>query len=140
MGREAASVMAGLHRECFTREESWDTRSFAQLLSSPGVKGWVARDGMDLLGLLLVRFAVDECEVLTLCVHPSARLRGIGRMLMSNFLEISQARQSIIFLEVSIHNKVAQKLYSSLDFKNVGYRPRYYADGSDAIVLSFSEK
>ena len=39
------------------------------------------------------------------------------------------------FLEVSIGNKAARALYERAGFAPAGRRPRYYADGTDALVL-----
>jgi [ribosomal protein S18]-alanine N-acetyltransferase len=38
-------------------------------------------------------------------------------------------------LEVSISNAAGRALYDQTGFVEVGRRPRYYADGSDAMIL-----
>ncbi|HET8995878.1 MAG TPA: ribosomal-protein-alanine acetyltransferase, partial [Acetobacteraceae bacterium] len=38
-------------------------------------------------------------------------------------------------LEVAVDNAAARRLYESTGFTQVGRRKRYYADGSDALVL-----
>jgi ribosomal-protein-alanine N-acetyltransferase len=40
-----------------------------------------------------------------------------------------------MFLEVSDRNLPARALYAAAGFAEVGRRRRYYADGSDALVL-----
>ena len=40
-----------------------------------------------------------------------------------------------MFLEVSTRNEAARTLYARAGFTEVGRRARYYADGSDALVL-----
>jgi ribosomal protein S18 acetylase RimI-like enzyme len=40
-----------------------------------------------------------------------------------------------MFLEVDMGNFAAQALYRRLGFVQVGRRPRYYANGADALVL-----
>jgi ribosomal-protein-alanine N-acetyltransferase len=41
-----------------------------------------------------------------------------------------------LFLEVSTRNPAARGLYQQSGFQQVGRRRAYYADGSDALVLS----
>jgi ribosomal-protein-alanine N-acetyltransferase len=40
-----------------------------------------------------------------------------------------------IFLEVAEPNAAARALYACAGAREVGRRPRYYADGADALVL-----
>jgi ribosomal-protein-alanine N-acetyltransferase len=40
-----------------------------------------------------------------------------------------------MFLEVSEANGAARALYAAAGFEEAGRRRRYYADGSDALVL-----
>jgi ribosomal-protein-alanine N-acetyltransferase len=41
-----------------------------------------------------------------------------------------------MFLEVAPENFAARALYASAGYTEVGRRPRYYPDGSDALVLA----
>jgi [ribosomal protein S18]-alanine N-acetyltransferase len=40
-----------------------------------------------------------------------------------------------MFLEVAVGNAPAQALYRQAGFVEAGRRPRYYADGGDALIL-----
>jgi ribosomal-protein-alanine N-acetyltransferase len=40
-----------------------------------------------------------------------------------------------MFLEVSATNDAARRLYDGAGFVEVGRRPRYYADGTDAVLM-----
>jgi ribosomal-protein-alanine N-acetyltransferase len=42
---------------------------------------------------------------------------------------------ALMTLEVAAENSAALGLYRALGFSRVGRRPRYYADGGDAVVL-----
>ena len=87
-------------------------------------------------GLILVRVAGDEAEVLTLCVRPAQRRRGLGSVLLQEaVVHVAALGVRVLFLEVSIKNTVAHALYQQFSFVPVGRRPRYYSDGSDALVL-----
>ena len=105
---------------------------FAAHAGMPGVFALLDAEG----GMVLVRVAADEAEILTLAVAPGARRRGLGRRLMQ--AAAAQAREvgaSRLFLEVSSRNAAARALYQSQGFTQAGRRRRYYADGSDALVL-----
>jgi [ribosomal protein S18]-alanine N-acetyltransferase len=88
-------------------------------------------------GFILFRVAADEAEVLTLAVTPAARRHGLGRRLLRAALERAAAQGAArMFLEVSAANGPARGLYETAGFSEVARRPRYYVDGSDALVLS----
>ena len=127
-----AAAMAAIHRTAFPRGEAWGTDAIALQLALPGVIGWVDGRG----GMILARVAADEVEVLTLAVAPAARRRGLGTRLLDAAMTLATLRGArIAFLEVSISNVAARTLYARAGFTPTGRRPRYYADGTDALVL-----
>ena len=127
-----AAAMASIHRLAFPPAEIWGADAIALQLALPGVFGWIDPHG----GLVLARVAADEAEVLTLAVIPEARRQGIGARLLNAVLRLAEARGArAAFLEVSIGNTAAIALYARAGFTPVGRRARYYADGTDALVL-----
>lgn len=85
-------------------------------------------------GLLTVG---EEGDIQTIALDPEARGAGHGRAIMRALLAAAGDRGAHeIFLEVRADNPVAQSLYASLGFEQIGVRPRYYQpDGVDAIVM-----
>lgn len=85
-------------------------------------------------GLLTVG---TEGDIQTIAVAESARGTGQGRRLMNALLdEAGERGVTEIFLEVRADNPVAQALYASLGFAEIGIRPRYYQpDDVDAVVM-----
>jgi ribosomal-protein-alanine N-acetyltransferase len=127
-----AAAMAAIHHTAFPRGEAWRTDAIALQLALPGVIGWLDRRG----GMILARVAADEVEVLTLAVAPAARRRGLGTRLLDAAMTLATSRGACTaFLEVSISNTAARTLYARAGFTPTGRRPRYYADGTDALVL-----
>ncbi len=127
-----AIVMSDIHRASFPPAESWGPDAFALQLALPGVFGLLADQG----GAVLARGAADEAEVLTIAVLPSERQRGLGRLLLTAAMETAaRSGAETMFLEVSTVNIAARGLYDSAGFTPAGLRRRYYADGSDALVL-----
>lgn len=90
-------------------------------------------------GLLVVG---TEADIQTIAVAPDARGAGEGRRLMQALLTEAARRGVVnVFLEVRADNPVAEGLYASLGFAEVGVRPRYYQpDGVDAIVMRLEMK
>ena len=127
-----AAAMAAIHRLAFPPAETWGTDAIALQLALPGVIGWLDRRG----GMILARVAADEMEVLTLAVAPTARRLGLGTKLLDAAMTVATSSGArTAFLEVSINNVAARTLYARAGFTPTGRRPRYYADGSDALVL-----
>ncbi len=127
-----APAMAAIHRLAFLPAEAWGTDAIALQLALPGVIGWIDWRG----GMILARVVADEVEVLTLAVAPAARRGGLGTGLLDAAMTLATSRGArTAFLEVSIANAAARTLYARAGFSPTGRRPRYYADGTDALIL-----
>lgn len=128
-----APLFAALHATSFA--EPWDAQAFAVLLAQPGVMGWLWGDPP--AGLLLVRAAADEAEILTIAVTPDARKRGGGREMVEEALRVlGQGATRRVFLEVAADNTPALALYRNSGFAPCGQRPGYYAGGAiDAVIM-----
>ena len=81
-----------------------------------------------------------QADIQTIAVVPSARRKGLGRVLMLSLIDEARQRGAReIFLEVRADNPGAQALYETLGFEAIALRPRYYQpDGVDAIVMRLS--
>ena len=131
-GPAHAAVLAAIHAASFPPEERWSVDAIAQQLCQPGVFGLIDPEG----GMVLARVAADEAEILTLAVVPSARLQGKGRALVeAAAVHAEMHGAAMMFLEVSTANAGALALYAAAGFREVGRRRRYYADGSDALLM-----
>ncbi|HVY17058.1 MAG TPA: GNAT family N-acetyltransferase [Rhodopila sp.] len=130
-----AEAMAAIHAAAFPPAEAWDARAFREQLSLPGVLGLAHAAG----GLILLRVAADEAEILTLAVAPESRRRGVGHGLLQAAIGLlAEHGIRLLFLEVGVMNTAALALYASAGFEEVGRRRGYYADGSDARILRLS--
>lgn len=88
------------------------------------------------VGTIAVRRLPDRGEVLNLAVHPRSRRRGLGeRLLCEACHRLHHAGETRVGLEVRPDNVGALALYERCGFHAVGHRPRYYQDGSDALLL-----
>ncbi len=123
--------MAAIHAAAFPAAERWSAEAFATQLALPGGFGLIEAAG----GLVLLRVAADEAEVLTLAVAPEARRRGIGRALLEAAMAAVAQRAVTLFLEVARSNLPARSLYAAAGFVEAGSRRGYYPGGEDALVL-----
>ncbi len=100
---------------------------------APGEDG-----GERLLGYIISWLVHDEVHVLNVGTAPEARRRGVGRALMVAAAEAGRARGArLSTLEVRRSNLPAIALYLALGYREVGVRPRYYAEESeDAIIMT----
>ena len=91
----------------------------------------------EVVGFALVRCVSDEAELLFIVVGASHRCSGFGTLLLESLIEeVGKRGIRTLFLEVSDANSAAQRLYEKLGFERIGFRERYYPDGTSALVLS----
>jgi ribosomal-protein-alanine N-acetyltransferase len=93
-------------------------------------------DGMIAGYVVGARRSDGSGHIVSIAVKPSYRGRGLGRLLM-NSVEAEMISDGVkrIWLEVSINNRDALKLYRNLGYRIVGIKKNYYPDGSDAYLM-----
>jgi ribosomal-protein-alanine N-acetyltransferase len=127
-----APAMAAIHAAAFPLAERWGADAMALEITHLGAFGLVDPAGAFLLG----RVVADEAEILTLAVAPPLRRNGRAMALLEAAIaHVRAAGARALFLEVSTGNTAARALYARAGFTEVGRRFRYYANGSDALVL-----
>ena len=115
-----------------TYGEGWTRSQIAGILPMAGVSLVLARAAADqrCAGFSLSRAVADEAELLLIAVLPAQRRRGIGRLLLDEFMRESRDRGlSRVHLEVRYGNPAAE-LYRDAGFAPVGRRRNYY-QGAD---------
>ncbi|WP_354002927.1 ribosomal protein S18-alanine N-acetyltransferase [Microbacterium elymi] len=119
--------------------DAWSPRMMRDELASPHGRYLVlVSDGVvaGYAGLRAPSGAHDG-DIQTIAVAAASRGHGWGRMLLCALID-EAVRRGVrdLFLEVRADNPVAQALYVSEGFREVGRRPRYYQpDDVDAIVM-----
>lgn len=127
-----AAGLAAIHATAFPPREAWGADAIGLQLALPSSFGLLDPRG----GMLLGRTVSDQAEVLTLAVAPAMRRRGVASALLRNAKLLVGAHGTVtMFLEVATGNTAALALYRREGFVEVSRRRRYYADGSDAIVM-----
>lgn len=122
--------------------EAWTRSQLSGILPMAGVFLMLAVDRLrdSVVGFSLFRTVADESELLLIAVLPGEQRRGIGRLLLDDFIERARMRHlRRIHLEVRDGNP-AIAMYRAAGFSPVGRRRNYYhaLGGSryDAITLA----
>lgn len=130
------AVMAALHARAFPPREQWEADAISLQLNLPGTFGALALHDAQPQGFVLARVVADEAEILTLAVDPGFRRQGVAGILLQDAeTRAAQAGARSMFLEVAEPNAPARALYAGRDYRQVGLRRGYYADGANALVL-----
>lgn len=124
-----SSSIAALHGGAFAR--GWSDGEFQNLINDEKVISLIARDMSKQpskpIGFMLIRWVLDEAEILTIAVSKEAQRSGVGFALIDEGLRRLHAmRIAALFLEVEEGNQPALKLYRKMGFKKVGRRDNYY--------------
>lgn len=139
LGPGDLAELARIERASF--DAPWSERLLAQELV-PGdgrhPRGVRAPDGT-LAAVAIARLGLDALSIFIVAVDPAARRRGLGRALVRALAADARAAGlPRADLEVRCDNTAAIALYASEGFVPVGRRPRYYADGTEALLMSLT--
>tara|TARA_R110000782_G_scaffold167129_9_gene259316 strand:- start:61111 stop:61599 length:489 start_codon:yes stop_codon:yes gene_type:complete len=119
--------------------EAWTASQLAGFMSLPGVTLALARLDNACLGFSLSRQVIDEAELLLIATHRQWQKRGVGKMLLQDFIACSRKSHiGTLHLEVRDNNP-AIEFYVRHGFENMHRRPSYYK-GKDGVfydALSF---
>jgi [ribosomal protein S18]-alanine N-acetyltransferase len=118
----------------------WSAELFARELANPISRVDLLWFGEKLAGFLCSWMVGTELEILNVATAPACRRRGVAAALMRHvFARARSQGLTSAFLEVRVGNIEAINLYRKLGFTVVSRRPRYYADGEDALLMQWRE-
>ncbi len=120
-----------LQRLCFGAE-AWTRGMVEEELRRPGSIFLVAGNLIE--GFACAWAVMDELHLLQIAVHPGSRRSGLASRLHASLLDAARRHATAGWLEVRADNVGAIAFYAGLRWEIVGKRPRYYADGCDALV------
>ena len=85
---------------------------------------------------VLVLTLEGDGRIFAIAVDSRYRGRGVGRALLKlAFNTLRKRKIGFVRLEVRVSNNIAQRLYRSIGFMEIGFIPFYYKDGEGAIVM-----
>jgi len=105
-----------------------------------GHNAWVMTLDKEVIGYAIIMLSPGEAHILNICIDPDYQAKGLGRHLLHHLIKITnQTDIDMVLLEVRRSNTIAQLLYQSEGFHELGVRKAYYPaeDGrEDAIILA----
>ncbi len=114
---------------------AWSRESYAAELERADSLFLVADDGA-VIGYAVARLVDGEAQLLD--IAAAADGSGIGRALWTALATAARTRGAAkLTLEVSAANSRALLFYKRAGAHVVGRRPKFYNDGSDAILMDF---
>jgi [ribosomal protein S18]-alanine N-acetyltransferase len=133
---EDAPAIAALEREALGAD------AWSESLVTEGAAGRVpttlyvvATDGDEVTGYAATSI-VDVAELQRIAVAATHRRTGVATDLLARIEDEARARQvDRLLLEVREDNRGACAFYAARGFVELDRRPRYYADGTTAVVL-----
>lgn len=122
----------------------WSRQSFWEEASHTDAYYLIARD-VD-RDNLIVAYAgcwvlANEGHITNVAVDPDYQGQGLGRKLMNEITSrVKALGVDSMTLEVRPSNTVAINLYTSLGFRSVGQRPKYYTNPVEAAEIMWNTK
>lgn len=117
--------------------DAWPLQMFFDELAQPETRRYVvaevAGEIVAYAGLMCIEPIAD---VQTIAVVPEFEGKGIGSAVLTELIEEARRRHAAdVLLEVRADNPRAQQLYLRFGFEQIHVRPRYYRDGTDALIM-----
>ena len=127
-------VLASLEAACF--DVPWTEHAISEALADAKYIMLLGEEESHAVAYVIGWSVGDEAELARVGVLTSWRGRGWGEAVTRALMQqLHERRVKAVFLEVRVSNQTAQRLYQRCGFKRVGLRPKYYADGEDAVVM-----
>ena len=142
MVHEDADGVARVEAACMP--VPWSRQSFWEEASHTDAYYLIARD-VD-RDNLIVAYAgcwvlANEGHITNVAVDPDYQGQGLGRRLMNELTSrVKALGVDSMTLEVRPSNTVAINLYTSLGFRSVGQRPKYYTNPVEAAEIMWNTK
>lgn len=141
--RVRAATLADIEDVAALEAENLGADAWSPYLVGEGIAGnlptvfyLVAEVDGALVGHAVVSAVADIAELQRIAVTPAHRRGGLATELLEEGCRLARGSGADrLLLEVRDDNRDALRFYAARDFVEIDRRPRYYADGTTAIVL-----
>lgn len=136
-GAADVEAVARLEQECLGAD-AWSEGLVRQgvLGDLPTITYLVAEVEGDVVGHAVTSSAGDIAELQRIAVDEEHRRRGIAGALLAGVVDAARRTPADrLLLEVREDNAGALAFYAGQGFVAIDRRPRYYADGTTAVVM-----
>jgi ribosomal-protein-alanine N-acetyltransferase len=119
----------------------WSRNMFVEEMRNPFAYCFVTKreDGskQPVIGFVCFRNMAEESELLKICVHPVYRQLGVGKKLMTFYIDFSRQKGiKTFYLEVRSSNHSAIHLYHLFSYQSSGMRKNFYQGKFDALLMT----
>ena len=133
-------TVAGLELDAFP-QDAWTVAYLDEILGGriPGAELLVAELDGTVVGHAIASTVFEVAELQRIAVDAGHRRHGVARTLLAAVVDrAARAGAERLLLEVRDTNAAALGLYAATDFTELDRRPRYYSDGTTAVVLELT--
>ena len=92
-----------------------------------------------IIGYFFSKNVKNEYHVLNFALKKNYQHRGYGKLFF-NIIINEYILDGSVFLEVKRSNLSAINFYKKFNFKEIGFKKKYYSDGEDAIIMRLNKK
>lgn len=92
-----------------------------------------------IIGYFFSKNVKNEYHVLNFALKKNYQHRGYGKFFF-NIIINEYILDGSVFLEVKKSNLTAIHFYKKFNFKEIGFKKKYYSDGEDAIIMRLNKK
>ena len=92
-----------------------------------------------IIGYFFSKNVKNEYHVLNFALKKNYQHRGYGKLFF-NIIINEYILDGSVFLEVKRSNLPAINFYKKFNFKEIGFKKKYYSDGEDAIIMRLNIK
>ncbi len=135
MTLEDVDAVHRIEEDCFSVPWSHDA-FIKEVTENQCARYIVLKEDGEAVAYAGVWFILDEGHITNIAVRADRRGLGYGRRVVNALIQLAaDSGMSFLTLECRRSNVVAQSLYHSVGFVDVGYRKRYYDNNEDALVM-----
>ena len=136
MKKEDIPAVAVLEKEIFP--DPWSEQALAESLEQNHTLLLTAYEDRQLIGYLILYYALEDGEIARIAVIPEKRRQGVGARLLlelENLCELNGITK--LLLDVRESNAGAVSFYKDYGFTEDGIRRKFYSDHvEDAVLMS----
>ncbi|MGN0519525.1 MAG: ribosomal protein S18-alanine N-acetyltransferase [Candidatus Fimenecus sp.] len=134
MQAEQVEGIVHIEKECFSHP--WTEQGISEELENPTARFFAAIKNNEVVGYIGANNIAGEVYITNVAVLPAYRKQGIGELLLSVLLSVSeQEGAQFVSLEVRESNKAAISLYEKCGFTAVGKRKEFYRDPEEDAMI-----
>lgn len=122
--------------------DAWPLQMFFDEIAQTDTRRYVvAEAGGEIVAYAGLMCIEPIADVQTIAVVPEFEGKGIGSAILTELIDEARRRRAEdVLLEVRADNPRAQQLYLRFGFEQIHVRPRYYRDGTDALIMRLQLK